>query len=134
MHSELRQTDVKWIAEGYWREHFRWHMHPEVKTPWIVAAITFVVGIAVILGYAVDEVNSAVVESGPSAIAGVAIGLMLVALGFYIKGLFSFDKAKEQFITSITNQWEGGNRQIPDPQAVEEFINHREVSNGSSKG
>ena len=134
MHSELRGTDIEWVARGYWGRRFTGRLHPKVKTSWLVALITFVAGVAVLIGAMVDEANTAIVESGPSATTGVAIALVLVGLGFFLKGQFTYEAAQTEFTDHAVAQWEVGNHQIPDAETVEEFINHREVNNGSSKG
>lgn len=128
MHNELKQTDIKFVAEGCWYNYFRWNWLPEVKIPWLVALITFVAGLAVILGHIVDSANSAVVESGPSATGDIAAALVLVALGFFIWGIFIRDKAKDQFVTSVLDRWEDGNHEIPDAGTVEEFINNHKAA------
>ena len=62
-------------------------------------------------------------ESGPSATMGVAIALVLVGLGFFLKGQFSYQSAQTEFADHAVAQWESGNHQIPDAETVEEFIN-----------
>lgn len=128
MHNELRETDIKWIAEGYWLEQFRWRFHPRVKIPWLIALITCVAGVAIAVANTVDSANDVMVASGPSAVAGVAVALVLVGVGFFLKGIVTTQAEKEQFIAHIIDEWERGTRQIPDAKAVAEFLKHREVN------
>jgi len=121
MHSELRGTDIKWIAKGYWGNRFTNRVHPKVKADWLVAVVTGAIGIVVLLvsacAYSVSE------TTGPDPIAGVGIALVLVGLGFFLKGQFAYEAELNKFADKTVAAWESGNHQIPDAETVEESIN-----------
>jgi len=132
MHSELTGTDIRYIAKGYWRHKFKWGFHPRVKLSMIIALVTFVAGIAVVVGDFVDTptttstaTNSTIevmASSSPSAVIFVAMALVLVALGFFLRGMYVLESEEDKFLDSVTAHWEAGDKSIPSAKTVAEFL------------
>jgi len=131
MKDRVTGTDIRYIARGYWRHAFKWGFHPRVRTPWITALVSLVAGLAVIIANAMDNPvarsvagnSTAVAAAGsPSAITFVGGGLILAAAIFFIYGICVADSEEERFLDSVTSRWEDGDRHLPSPDTVTEFL------------
>jgi len=112
MKEQLTSRDIRHIARGYWDDYFRWRWPHKVKSPWLIAIITFVAGAAIVVA------NSA----ASIAISAVAIILVLTAFGFFFKGLFDLGKDRDAFFDFTVDQWEKGEHQIPNTEMLIEFL------------
>ena len=122
MKKSLTSTQVKWIAEGCWNHYFNCRFHPKVKRTYLIAFITFVSGLAVAIGIALDSTRAIGTSTAPSAVVFVAMALVLVGAGFLFKGFWVSQAEKNKFIDVVVGQFEKGNTAIPDAEAVQKFI------------
>lgn len=132
MKEQLTGTDIRYIAQGYWRHTFNWGFHPRVKTPAVIALVSFLAGIAAVIGDLIDNpliapmtgnsTATTVVPHTPSAAIFVAVALVLVAAGFFVKAMYVADPEKAKFLDSVTTRWESGDKSIPDAETVTKFL------------
>lgn len=135
MREQLTGTDIRYIAKGYWKHHFRWGFHPQAKASLLTALITFLAGLAVLGGYLVDQYSApsaatnstpqVATSAGPSAISFVAMALILIAAGFFLKGVWTIDREQDKFLDSVTAKWESGDKSLPDTNTVTQFLERR---------
>jgi len=128
MHKELKESDVQRMARGTWDDYFRSRLHPKVKTPWLIALITFLTGLAVVFAIVADTVRTASqVSVGMPAVSYVAVILVLVAVAFFLKGQFTLSADRDKFVERALALWEADGS-LPDADAVHAFLYHRHES------
>jgi hypothetical protein len=132
MKDQLTGTDIRYIARGHWRRGFKWGFHHKVKTPMVISLVTFIAGLAVLIGDAIDNYGAPsvarnstteIITAGThSAVGFVAIALVLVAAGFFIRAMYISESEEDKFLDSITAAWESGDHSIPNTDTVAKFL------------
>lgn len=125
MHKELKEVDIQRMARGSWDDYFRTRFHPKVRTPWLIALITFITAIALVVAIAVDVVGTPSAGTGPGAVSMVTVGLLLTTAGFFLKGFFTVGAERERFIEHSVSEWHEGKGTLPDGDTVHTFVLNR---------
>jgi hypothetical protein len=76
-------------------------------------------GVPSVVGNSTIEI---IATSSPSAVGVVAMALMLVAAGFFVRGMYISESDEGKFLDSVTAAWEGGDHSIPSSDTVAKFL------------
>ena len=114
----LTGTDVRMLADGYWRRYFSWRMHSRSK--WLLLAGGSALALLLIL---LAVASSA--DSTPAATSGyrvflvllAAVGITAVLVGF---GVYIMDR--EHYVNKCVDKWERGDLTLPDEASVVRYI------------
>ena len=131
MHTEIRPTDVQWLAEGWWR-HYHKHRRGTGNILGITAVIALILGAAFVLAGLVNmptPVPSVAADNPPWAIAMIVAGaaLVLAALLLFFRADSKDERAEDKFLDYVLDQWEQGNTSLPDVEMVAEYLKQQEL-------
>lgn len=125
MHKELKEVDIQKMARSTWEDYFRTRFHPRVKTPYLIALITFLTSLALIFAVAADAIRSTGASTtGPGAVTMIAVVLILTAAAFFLVGFFRTTGERDRYIEHAQAEWER-DQWLPDNEQVGIFIKSR---------
>ena len=132
MHKEMRATDVQWLAGGWWRQYHKHRALNEARVPGIMAAVTVVLGVVLIIIGIIGMPppgHDVGVENPPWTIAMVGVGgvVLVVALVLYFRADQITRNAEDRFTDYVLDQWEQGERALPDIETVAEYLKQQEL-------
>ena len=111
---ELTGTDAKWIAKGYWDNHFTWKVHPKARTALIVAGVA----LALVVVLAVASWGT---DPMPSTLRAFAFSAFVVFMASALWAVFVHLRERDTFLDLAQQQWETG-KVLPDRDTVRDFI------------
>ena len=111
---ELTGTDAKWIAKGYWDNHFTWKVHPKARTALIIAGVAIALVIA--LGIASWGTNPT-----PDTLSAFAFSAFATFMVSALWAVFIHLRERDAFLDIAQQQWEAG-KVLPDRDTVRDFI------------
>lgn len=117
MKTEPTLRDVGWLAKGCWEHHFTWRFHPATKQDWLIAVIVGGIGLLVIIAGALTDCP----ECGPSQVAILGFILLLVGLGFFVKGNHQYNREKQDYIDYAMDRWENGDGALPSLESLKHW-------------
>ena len=129
MHKKLKEGGIQRLARATWEDYFRSRIHPKAKTSWLTALITFVTGIVIVFGIIADTVRAASQYSaGTPAVSFIAVGLILAAVAFWLKGEFAKGADRDRFVESSLESWEAakGAKPLPDFESLRKYLGQGE--------
>jgi len=131
MHKEIRPTDVQWLAEGWWKYHFRHKTISNAKTPTILGITAITIGLVLLLvALLANPVISFDPAEAPSWIITllvIGIILILVSVGLFATASSIESRERERFVDHVCDRWEEGNTELPDTEDIAEYLKHREL-------
>jgi len=120
---------VRWLAKGYWGNHFNWRIHPKARPAFIISGIALLVlailAIVSMVGVGVDIVTGnggvATVQTNPVPSAAIMMS-MLVFIASLLWGFFLYAKERDDFVDLAIQRWEE-DETLPDRGTVTDFVN-----------
>jgi len=123
MHKELKEVDIQRMARSTWEDYFKTRFHPRVKTPYLIALVTFLVSLALIFAVAADAIGSTASTTGPG-VTVIAVVLLLTAAALFLVGIFRTTGERDRYIEHAQSEWEV-DEWLPDNEQVKTFVIRR---------
>lgn len=114
---KLTETDARWIAKGYWDNHFNWKVHPKAKTAAVLAGIM----LALVIVLAIASWDT---DPTPSVLSAFTFLAFVAFMGSILWLVFAQLRERDTFLDIAQHRWET-EKELPDRATVEDFINNR---------
>lgn len=121
---EITGTDVRWLARGYWDNHFSWRVHPRTRTAAVVAGAALALFLLLMtMTWGLDPGEASPALAAPLFLCFVVFVSAIVWLTFIMIG------EREKFMDTAQQRWEQ-EHVLPDRASVEAFARRPRATGG----
>lgn len=139
MHKEIKGTDMQWLAEGCWDFYFKHRRLSNARRYGTIAMVLLPLGMLMVaIGFIAavnlacpetDYLRSMFSEFSEWVPPNIAVGGVLALIAFVLlskEGAIE-RRERDKFVDHIIDQWEEGNKELPDNEAVAEYLKNQNL-------